>query len=435
MTFSNALHQPSIFELARTGNCQALSYWINSFLAPQGMYVHISPTRSRSLQVLIDFQKPRRKEQCVGLRERVVRFICYRLWMLNSESIDDVRIIGRFSKDLSILWHQTVRIVTPANSERLRGLSRAAVANSAKFRAMRSVFLSGSAVTGFVLGYWTFYYTLSSIWTAPSVATEAGVSGLEQAATLDHLPTGNGAADGPLRSQFTRATALLAPTQEPPALSTIPDAFKGQIIRKVELASTEKVIALTFDDGPWPDSTVQMLDILRRYDVKATFFMVGLHLQEHPDLAKRVAADGHAIGNHSMNHRIDVVDAATAAKEVNDQAQLIYDVTGVKTMLFRPPGGFLDTGFSSYAQTQGYTVLMWSVDSQDYYGSVPLLIDNVLTNAQPGGIVLMHDGGGDRSATLQALPQIITALKQQGYRFVTVPELLAMKAKETEAAQ
>ncbi|NJR64142.1 MAG: polysaccharide deacetylase family protein [Leptolyngbyaceae cyanobacterium CRU_2_3] len=210
----------------------------------------------------------------------------------------------------------------------------------------------------------------------------------------------------------------------------VPEQFQGKVVSQVTPANGEKVIALTFDDGPWPETTEQILDILQQNQIKATFFMVGLHIQRHPELAKRVSHEGHAIGNHTWNHPLQDVSVADAAFQVDGMEKLLYETTGVKTALFRPPVGRLDSALVSYAHQQKYAMALWSVDSEDYYVASPILLDNVLKNVQPGRIVLMHDGGGDRSATVKALPQIIFALRQQGYRFVTVPELMAMQAKD-----
>ena len=125
------------------------------------------------------------------------------------------------------------------------------------------------------------------------------------------------------------------------------------------------------------------------------------------------------------------LDETTAAQELGNTARLIYEATGIRTSLMRPPGGNLKGSLVPYAQKQGQTAVLWSVDSDDYYVSAPLIVNNVLSKVRSGGIVLMHDGGGDRAATVQALPQIIEALKRQGYRFVTVPELLEMQNRKT----
>jgi peptidoglycan-N-acetylglucosamine deacetylase len=207
---------------------------------------------------------------------------------------------------------------------------------------------------------------------------------------------------------------------------TIPAKYQGKTVYKGQPSNNEKVIALTIDDGPWQNTTVQMLDILKKNNVKVTFFWVGQALQQHPDLAKQEVAQGHAIGNHTWHHWYKRMDEATAKSEIERTADLMYKTTGVKTSLFRPPGGVLNNGLADVAKSQKYAVVMWSQTSADTdpHAKYQVFVKNVLRDAKPGGIVLMHDGGGDRQRTVQALPQIISGLKQQGYRFVTVPELL-----------
>jgi peptidoglycan-N-acetylglucosamine deacetylase len=207
-----------------------------------------------------------------------------------------------------------------------------------------------------------------------------------------------------------------------------PGKFQGKTLSKVEIPNNEKVIALTFDDGPWKETTPQMLNILKQNEVKATFFWVGTALQENPEIAKQVVSEGHAIANHTFHHWYKQMDTATAKSEIDRTADLIYKTTGVKTTLFRPPGGYLNNGLVSYAKSQNYAVVMWSQTSADTdpKAKYQVFIKNVLRDAKPGGIVLMHDGGGDRRRTVQALPLIIQGLKEKGYRFVTVPEILEM---------
>ncbi|MEH2171525.1 polysaccharide deacetylase family protein [Nostoc sp.] len=204
--------------------------------------------------------------------------------------------------------------------------------------------------------------------------------------------------------------------------------FQGAIIEAAKLTQGEKVIALTFDDGPWPQTTEQVLDILKSNNIKGTFFVVGQNLKNYPELGKQIVAQGHVIANHTWHHWYHFLNPQAAAFEIDRTEDLIYQVTGVKTNLFRPPGGFLHNGLAAYAKGQKYAVVMWSADSTDYkQPAVPKLIDNVIKDSKPGGIVLMHDGGGNRSRTIQALPEIISNFRKQGYRFVTVPEILEME--------
>ncbi len=218
-------------------------------------------------------------------------------------------------------------------------------------------------------------------------------------------------------------------------LSEVPARFHGATIKSVNLAPSEKVIALTFDDGPWPQSTPAILDILKKNNIKGTFFIVGQMLKEHPDMGKRVVAEGHVIANHTWHHWYHYMNPQAAAFEIDNTSNLIYKVTGVRTSLFRPPGGIKTNGPYAYAKNQKYATIMWSSDSSDYARpSVSKLISNVMREAKPGGIVLMHDGGGNRSNTVAALPEIINTFRRQGYRFVTVPELLEMQDKQLQIA-
>jgi peptidoglycan/xylan/chitin deacetylase (PgdA/CDA1 family) len=209
----------------------------------------------------------------------------------------------------------------------------------------------------------------------------------------------------------------------------VPKKLQGNIIGKVKLNSDKKVIALTFDDGPSAEFTPQILDILRENNVKATFFLVGHKLRRFPKIGQQIVNEGHALGNHTWHHWNNQMTEFTASREIEDTAALMYETTGVKTSLFRPPNGFLNNGLADYARKRKDTVVLWSVDSGDWRGSrvsVENMIKQVVEKATPGGIVLMHDAGGDRSRTVQALPKIIEELTLGGYKFVTVPELLEM---------
>ncbi|MEM7555498.1 MAG: polysaccharide deacetylase family protein [Cyanobacteria bacterium P01_A01_bin.84] len=212
---------------------------------------------------------------------------------------------------------------------------------------------------------------------------------------------------------------------------TVPKQFHGKTIKSASLPSGKKAIALTFDDGPWKGYTAQVLDILKKNNVKATFFVVGQMLKIYPDLGKRIVGEGHAIGNHTWHHWYHQFSKQAAAFEIDRTNDLIYQVTGTKTTLFRPPGGILHNGLAAYAKSQNKTVVMWSADSVDYSRPSPAtLVSRVMKQSSPGGIVLMHDGGGNRANTVAALPSMIQKYKEKGYIFVTVPELLEMQNKQ-----
>lgn len=215
------------------------------------------------------------------------------------------------------------------------------------------------------------------------------------------------------------------------ATFSVPTEFQAKVADRVKLVGQEKAIALTFDDGPSPHTTLQVLDILDKNNVKATFFWIGQRLKDYPQIAQQVVTAGHAVGNHTWHHWYHLMDQATAAHELDDTAELIYKTTGITTALFRPPGGVLTNGVADYAKQKKYAIVMWSVDPMDYRPfDAQRLVNSVIRKAQPGNIVLLHDGGGNHRATVKALPEIIRKLKELGYTFVTVPELLAMKQTE-----
>ncbi|RYG59583.1 hypothetical protein EON80_25565, partial [bacterium] len=197
----------------------------------------------------------------------------------------------------------------------------------------------------------------------------------------------------------------------------------------VYVGPTNKVIALTFDDGPEPGNTEQILAILAQNNVKATFFQVGSHLQAYPDLGRSVRNAGHAIGNHTWAH----LEAPTSSvDEVQKTKDAIASIYGGPTALFRPPFGNFENGVVNAALDLDDAVIMWSVDPKDWdMPGTTAIVNTVLSGATPGGIVLLHDGGGDRSQTIAALPQIIAGLRSQGYTFLTVPELLNLGASIT----
>jgi peptidoglycan-N-acetylglucosamine deacetylase len=217
----------------------------------------------------------------------------------------------------------------------------------------------------------------------------------------------------------------------------VPKDFQAKTIKDAPVATGDKVIALTFDDGPWPETTDSILATLKKEKIKATFFMIGQPLKEFPAIGKRVLADGHAIANHTLHHWYHKMSPVVAQKEIEDTEKIIKEVLGIETAYFRPPGGVLTNGLVAYAHSKKQSVLMWSVDSNDSHPRRPspeAMIKTVLAQATPGGIVLMHDGGGKHENTAKALPEMIAKLRAQGYKFVTIPELLELASIPPAAA-
>jgi peptidoglycan-N-acetylglucosamine deacetylase len=215
----------------------------------------------------------------------------------------------------------------------------------------------------------------------------------------------------------------------------VPKNFQAKTIKDAPVPVSSKVIALTFDDGPWPETTEQILATLKQENVKATFYMIGQPLISFPEIGKKVLAEGHAIANHTMHHWYHKMSPLVAQREIEDTAKIIKEVLNVETAYFRPPGGALNNGLVAYAQKHNQSVNMWSVDTGDSRPKRPTpeaMVKTVLAQATPGGIVLMHDGGGSHGNTAKAVPQIIAKLRAEGYKFVTIPELLEISSAPAE---
>ena len=224
--------------------------------------------------------------------------------------------------------------------------------------------------------------------------------------------------DGPHDPQLSLATGAGSQTLVGGALSGRGrlEAFRPDGPQRVPDA-----VALTFDDGPWPDSTTKILDILRRERVPATFFLVGQQVRKHPELLAREARAGVTFGTHSFSHPqpFDKLPDTAIGEEI-DQGLAALEAGGVRAALFRPPGGDISPTVLASAKERGLRTVLWTVDPRDWQRgtSTDQIVRRVLGGARPGSIVLMHDGGGDRSATVAALPRIIKGLKQRKLQFV-----------------
>lgn len=210
-----------------------------------------------------------------------------------------------------------------------------------------------------------------------------------------------------------------------------------------EADTSEKIIALSFDDGPNEPYTSQILEILSEYDVKATFFVVGKNAEFHPETVKRIIKDGHVIGNHSYSH--DFIETLTEydSSDIQVAQEVICNITGMTPHLYRPPHGIKTPWELGSAEELGMITITWSVTTGEFNeealideASVSSGIEDIVDEVQPGEIILLYDGHGtehnnpesDRSLTVRALPAIIEQLKRKGYRFVTIPELLEVPA-------
>lgn len=190
-----------------------------------------------------------------------------------------------------------------------------------------------------------------------------------------------------------------------------------------------KQVALTFDDGPDNYYTPRILDILHAKEVPGTFFIVGKEAQRYPDMVKRIAMEGNALGNHTWDHpKFWTLTNKQATQEVDSTQNEIQQLTGIRTKLFRPPYGRVTPSDEILLNSLGYKIVDWSVDTLDWKGaSAARILQLVNGEISPGGIILEHclaGRPGELNGTLNALPQIIDTLKAKGYKFVTVPALL-----------
>ena len=186
---------------------------------------------------------------------------------------------------------------------------------------------------------------------------------------------------------------------------------------------TLKEVALTIDDGPYGQTTEQILNTLREQGVQATFFVVGRHVDERPGLVRQILQERHEIGNHTYSHpRLTQISHEEARNELRQCEEAFFRATGAHMNLMRPPGMSFDDGHLRLAQDMGYTTIHWNALAGDYVPVEPqLIVKRVLWQVRPGSVILLHDSPD----TARALPELIRRLKADGYRFVTVTQMLA----------
>ncbi len=190
------------------------------------------------------------------------------------------------------------------------------------------------------------------------------------------------------------------------------------------------VVALTFDDGPHPEYTPKLLDILKARQIKATFYVLGPNVKRYPHIVRRMVEEGHEVGNHSVNHPVLArMSEEGVRRELRDCHEAIVEATGVAPLTMRPPYGSITAAQKAWIHAEfGYPTILWSADPLDWKKpGAATVASRLISGASPGGILLAHD---IHAGTIEAMPQTIDRLQAMGYEFATVAELIALEEPE-----
>jgi len=206
--------------------------------------------------------------------------------------------------------------------------------------------------------------------------------------------------------------------------------FSNRVVWSVD--TDEKVVAFTFDDGPNETYTPQLLDILARKEAKATFFLLGKHVEKYPEIVKRIHSEGHEIGNHSFKHSfLPLYSKSYVKRQIESTSALIEKTVGTMPIYFRPPMGLFTPSMLDAISESGMTAVVGEVYPRDPYNpGTDKIVERVMSRIEPGSIIILHDSGTfgkvDRSQTIKAVSIIIDRLRERGYSFLTVGELIGL---------
>jgi peptidoglycan/xylan/chitin deacetylase (PgdA/CDA1 family) len=246
-------------------------------------------------------------------------------------------------------------------------------------------------------------------------------------------PDMNGQSAGNVRIQSLPQTPNLASGPEkqtrspqPLTLAELHQKYRSTFL--FNGSPSKRQAALTFDDVPDTEFTPQVLDVLKKYGVKATFFVIGNRAEAHPEIVKRILQEGHVIGNHSYDHpNLPKLSDNAFRDQVLKTESILTGIAGYTPRLFRPPYGNMNESQIQWLASQHFYIINWNVDSLDWEGlNAKQVISNVLGHVGPGSVILQHGAGGhgeDLSGTIQALPGIIENLQSKNIQLVTIPEL------------
>ncbi|MDT8718479.1 polysaccharide deacetylase family protein [Clostridium sp. 19966] len=221
------------------------------------------------------------------------------------------------------------------------------------------------------------------------------------------------------------------------AYAVLPNLYYRKISKKVikNVSSKEKVIALTFDDGPDPRYTLELLKILRQNNVKCTFFVLAENAEKYPDIIKRIRDEGHYIGLHSLKHKNAIFRLPNKTQEDFFKSINIMNRLGININFFRPPWGIFNPVTFHYAKVNNLKVVLWSIHAMDWsrWVTIDFIKNKLIKNVKSGDIILLHDGRGAKNSpfkTINALKIVLPWLKRDGYRFVMIDEILNKDVKE-----
>jgi peptidoglycan/xylan/chitin deacetylase (PgdA/CDA1 family) len=221
------------------------------------------------------------------------------------------------------------------------------------------------------------------------------------------------------------------------AYAIAPERFGPRLARRIlwRVETAEKVVALSFDDGPHPHHTPEILDLLDEHQIPATFFLVGRHVRQHPEIARRIAGGSHEIGNHTLSHRmLPFLRDEKIVAEIRHTGEIIGEVTQRTARLLRPPMGLFSKRVVDLVESCGCRVVIGDVYPRDpQRPGREKIYRRVVNRVQPGSIIILHDGGNtrhvDRSQTIWAARQIVRHLREENYRFVTISQLAKLEGK------
>lgn len=241
-------------------------------------------------------------------------------------------------------------------------------------------------------------------------------------ASTNHAATANADAvlqDNPLASRLNN----------PSSMPTVPPA--GAKVGYSQVNITEKVLAMTFDDGPHPSLTPKLLDILKARNIKCTFFVIGKNAQMYPNIIRRMIAEGHEVANHTWTHAsLTSLSDEQIRSELKRSEDALVAAANYRPHLIRPPYGAVNARIKQLIFSEfGYSTIMWSVDPQDWRRpGVSVVTSRLVNGARPGSIMLAHD---IHPPTIQAMPAVFDQLLARGYQFVTVSQLMNLEKATT----